>query len=218
MKKIITSIALAVGSVSVAHAELSGNIGIVSDYAFRGVSQTDEGAALQGTIVYEHASKLYVGASGTNIDKSVNGANVELDIFAGYHDALGKVSYDIGVMRYQYPGSNVNQNTNEVYGAVGYGPATIRVSYALGDYFGAANSDGTVYAMGALSHTYSNGVTASASLGRTFGQGAAASYNDWAVGVSKNFGGFDIGLTYVDTNINNDLSDSRVVASVGKHF
>ena len=131
--------------------EVTYNVGVVSQYRYRGIAQTKGDAALQGGADYANANGFYAGAWGSTIkwikDASTGtagssaGANgpVELDIYGGYKFEAAGVAYDVGYLRYEYvgntfkdaaPAANVNANTDEAYGAATYGPATLKYSYA----------------------------------------------------------------------------------------
>jgi uncharacterized protein (TIGR02001 family) len=94
-----------------ASAEVSGEVAIVSDYVFRGLSQTNEKPALQAGLTWEHESGFYIGTWGSSIswlsdsDPDVS-SQVEIDVFAGYAGEFGEsgVGYDVGVLHYWYPG------------------------------------------------------------------------------------------------------------------
>src|SRR3546814_2231761 len=83
-----------------------GSVGLVSDYRFRGVSQSDRGMAIQGGITATHESGFYVGTWGSNLGGwgRFGGANLELDLVAGYSAALGEgTTVDIGLTWYIDP-------------------------------------------------------------------------------------------------------------------
>jgi uncharacterized protein (TIGR02001 family) len=67
-------------------AQLTGNLGLTSDYRFRGVSQTQNAPAVQGGIDYAHSSGLYIGNWNSSVSSQVYtaGAGVENDLYAGY--------------------------------------------------------------------------------------------------------------------------------------
>ena len=87
MNKLHTSLiagAVALGLMPTAHAELSANIGVTSNYLWRGVTQTDDGAAIQGGIDWSHDSGFYLGTWASNIDWGVGSSGVEVDFYGGY--------------------------------------------------------------------------------------------------------------------------------------
>src|SRR5690606_14407193 len=88
------------------------NIGLYSQYIFRGLTQTGEEAALQGGVDYAHSSGFYLGSWATNIswlqdDDLYENSSLELDIYGGYAAEIGDtgIAYDIGLLQYLYPGS-----------------------------------------------------------------------------------------------------------------
>lgn len=116
----------------------TGSVTLTSDYVFRGVSQTQNGPAVQAGLEYAHASGLYIGTFGSNVSwvsvksfKDSTGADVpgtlpfkesnsmELDLYAGYRGSAGDFGYDLGAITYYYPGKKVSgiesPDTTEVY-------------------------------------------------------------------------------------------------------
>lgn len=88
---------------------ISGGATVVSDYRFRGISQTDKNFAVQGTVTVSHKSGLYASIWGSSIDDYVaNGSDQEIDLIAGFKTPIGPVTVDAGVLYYFYPGSNKN--------------------------------------------------------------------------------------------------------------
>lgn len=229
-----TALLAALPVAGVAHAEespFSANVSLVSDYAFRGISQTDERPALQGGFDYAHASGLYAGVWGSNVSWLADAADdvsnsLELDLYAGYAGEAGGIGYDVGLLQYYYPGSYGSAyrasaekpHTLEGYLGLSWEFLSFKYSYSFTDLFGITNSDGSQY--------YDLGAEVDVGGGFTLGAHAGYSdikngddYTDWKIGVTKELGGFDVGLHYVDTDINNsDLADERVVASVSKSF
>lgn len=156
MKKLLLALALSAGFVASAQAQLTGNLGLTSDYRFRGVSQTQNAPAVQGGIDYAHKSGLYIGNWNSSVSSQVytSGAGVESDLYAGYKKEIFKgITIDVGSYNYFYPraitsaktGSNFD--TYEGYVGLGYKDIiTAKYSRVLGDgYFGTANAQGTTY-------------------------------------------------------------------------
>lgn len=84
---------------------VTGSVGLVSDYRFRGVSQTDKGMAVQGGITVTHESGIYVGTWASNLSGwgTFGGSNMELDLVGGYAVPLGGATLDVGLTWYMYP-------------------------------------------------------------------------------------------------------------------
>jgi len=123
---------------------LTGNVALVGDYRFRGLSQTYTQPAIQGGADYASAAGAYVGAWGSNVsgNQFLNGGSLELDLYGGYRFTAGKVGLDLGLQYYWYPGARYNinpgdrYNTTEVYGGVRYNQFSAKYSYALTNLFG----------------------------------------------------------------------------------
>lgn len=133
-------------STAPAHT-VSGNVALVSDYRFRGISQTFMGPAIQGGFDYAHASGIYAGTWGSNLSglQYPNGSGLEWDLYAGYKQALSDaISIDVGVLQYYYPGifyvagdgSEVKADTSEVYVGASIQFVSIKYFYSLSDWFG----------------------------------------------------------------------------------
>src|SRR5690242_3455072 len=116
MKKLLlaSAVAAALASPAAVMAQaassphtVTGNLSFVSDYRFRGISQTFEGPAIQGGLDYSHASGLYAGTWGSNVSglQYPNGASMEWDFYGGYKFAAGPLNLDVGALYYWYPGA-----------------------------------------------------------------------------------------------------------------
>ncbi|MDB5752822.1 MAG: hypothetical protein JWP65_3243 [Ramlibacter sp.] len=190
---------------------LTGNVGVVTDYRFRGISQTRLRPALQGGADFGHSSGFYIGtwASTIRTIKDAGGdADVEVDLYGGYKFGLGPVALDVGVLRYLYPGSSLgtNPDTTEVYAAGTFGPATLKYSHAVTNAFGFANSDNSYYVdLTAGFETGYWGTTVTPHVGYQRIRGNSGfSYWDWSLALGKDFGnGLSGSLAYVDTDNNN---------------
>jgi len=134
---------------------VSGSATLTSDYRFRGVSQTDEGMAIQGGFTIAHESGLYVGTWGSSLAGwgTFGGANMELDLIAGYAFSAGNANFDLGLTWFMYPEGADTSDFAELYASVSgdIGPLSLTagVAYtpsqeALGKAFltGAAAADG----------------------------------------------------------------------------
>lgn len=175
------------------------NVGVVTDYRFRGISQSRLNPALQGGADFTHKSGLYLGvwASTIRILTDIPGGKgpLELDIYGGYRGNINAdVAYDVGLLRYQYPRENfpTTVNTTELYGAVTFGPATLKYSHSIGsETFGVANSRNSGYLEAAATFDLGSGFSIVPHIGhqRFAGTGnGIASYTDYSVGVNKDLG------------------------------
>ena len=212
---------------------LSYNIGVVSDYRYRGISQSSRNPAVQIGVDYAHKSGFYIGAWHSTIQwiadnsavataTSIKGAG-ELDIYGGYKGEITKgLGYDVGILRYEYLGNNLedtggtkygiydNANTTEVYGALTFGMFTAKYSLSTTPLFGASTFDGGVRKTSAgsgyldLSATVDlgNGLSVVPHLGaQQVANVNAARYNDYSVTLAKDFGnGLVASGAWVGTN------------------
>jgi len=221
---VAASLALPVAGYAAEPAEhtFTGNVGIFSNYIFRGVTQTTEKAAVQGGFDYAHASGLYAGTWGSNISwlsdsAAYTASSLELDVYGGYKGTFGKsdFGYDVGAIYYYYPGDKnpgfISADTGEVYGAVSWQWLTAKLSYAVTDYFGVVDSKGTYYADLSASYPIAKtGVTLLAHIGivkvaGNFAPGVSNDtqygYTDWKIGASYALPkDFTVGGYYTDTN------------------
>ncbi len=209
---------------------LTSNVSLVSDYLFRGISQTKAQPAIQGGFDYAHSSGFYAGVWGSSISwlidsPAVTGATnsrVELDTYFGFKSSFATdFSYDVGFLRYNYPASykaklpagSAKADTDEIYGSIGYKFVTAKLSYSLGETFGIDKAKGTTYIELNASHPIADtGFTVSAHAGRQAYKGTATddlvkakstpTYSDYKLGITKDLSGFVVGLAYSNTNAN----------------
>jgi uncharacterized protein (TIGR02001 family) len=168
MKKSIvltTAVAAALTS-SVAAAEVTANAAFVSNYIWRGVTQTSDQAAGQGGIDWGHESGLYAGTWVSNVDFSVIeedsglyvlGKGYEIDFYAGFANEIGGLGYDVGVATYQYPANSADNNQavgfTEAYVSATASIVTVGVNYTFDNAQGNEGGiyvDGDMYISGSL--------------------------------------------------------------------
>ena len=132
---------------------VAGNVSLNSDYRFRGFTQTNYGAALQGGIDITHKSGFYVGNWNSNVAQDLyNGASLEMDFYGGFKGEVAPgLGYDVGAIYYYYPQTGVDRggaysnysgkkiNNQEIYFGLSYGPISAKLYYATGDYFKTAD-------------------------------------------------------------------------------
>ena len=204
----------------------TGNLGLYSDYAFRGVSQTDENPAIQGGFDYAHSSGFYLGTWASNVtEKFLNGANIEMDFYGGYAGKVGDLGYNVGLLQYYYPGqfSGLDIDTLEGYAGVTYKWFGLKASYSFTDYFGFTDSDGTVYWDASFNYELPAAVMLGLHYGYTAGEGDQPDYQDYKVSLAKEFGGFNFGVAYVGTDDDGEdfagqYADDRFIVSISKTF
>src|SRR5512139_1254680 len=194
-------------SGAAAHAELSGTVGVVSDYDFRGISLSAKDPALQGSIDWASESGFYVGAWGSNIDygQGVDG-DIEIDLYAGYAgETEGGLGWDVGLVYYTYPGADDISDYPEIYGALSYKWFEFKQWYS-NDLSG-TDLDGW-YTEGNASFELPANFGLNLHLGYNFGDAFDdTEYMDYSIGVAYTLGNFDLELKWVD----NDLSNGDIL-------
>jgi uncharacterized protein (TIGR02001 family) len=192
---------------------LSYNVGVVTDYRYRGISQSRLKPALQGGADFAHSSGFYLGTWASTIKWIKDGggdAKVEVDLYGGYKFNAGPVAMDVGVLRYLYPSSSlgVNPDTTEIYAAGTWGPATLKYSHAVTNLFGFADSKGSGYLDLTATFDLGNGWSVIPHIGhQKVKNNGAFSYTDYSVTVAKDLGsGLVASLAVVDTDNNNYLA------------
>ena len=198
---------------------LSYNVGVVTDYRYRGISQSRLKPALQGGVDFAHKSGFYLGTWASTIKwiKDAGGdAPVEIDVYGGYKGTAGSFGYDVGVLTYQYPGHDlaVSPVTTEIYGAGTFGPATLKYSHAVSNLFGFANSKRSGYLDLSATFDLGNGWSVAPHIGHQKVKNfSAASYTDYSITVGKYFGnGFSASAAVVGT----DADDTVYFTPAGK--
>ena len=137
-------------------SKLSGGVTLISDYRFRGTTQTNEDPAVQATLNLNHTSGLYAGVWASSIDGGLDGStpaltgygDVEIDLYAGYTKTLNNgLGFDVGLLYYLYADGAAGVNTDffEPYAAITYtiGPVSTKLgaAYAWGGQDGLAGFD-----------------------------------------------------------------------------
>lgn len=201
-KMLVGAVLAALGASGAAQAELSGNIGAVSNYLWRGVTQTADGAAVQGGVDYS-AGGFYAGAWTSNL---ANSGDYELDLYAGYKLDLSGVALDVGVISYMYPVETVPgaESFNEVYVGAGLGAFSAKVSFSDD-----ANLDPTVDESSTyVELNYSHELASKAVLGLHVGH-----YSGDAIDTAFGDAYLDFGVTLAKDEftfglVKNDIDDS----------
>jgi uncharacterized protein (TIGR02001 family) len=230
--------ALAAAQSAPAPSPVTGNMAIVSDYRFRGISQTFELPAIQGGIDYAHESGLYIG----NWNSSISGlsyadtAGIEMDFYGGWKKSFGDIGLDVGLLQYYYPGAKTSAgekyDTLEIYVGASWKWLTVKYSHTLSDYFGITDSDGSGYLDLGFTMEVAPKLNLVAHFGmQTIRNADALEYNDWKLGVTYDLNGWVLGAAYVDTDADStlytvtnaqgkrkDIGGSTVVLSVMKTF
>ena len=237
MKKILAIVAMALITATAAQAQITGNLGLTSDYRFRGVSQTQNAPAVQGGIDYNHVSGLYIGNWNSSVSSQLytNGAGVESDVYAGFRkQVFGNFVVDVGSYNYFYPraGTNGSFDTNEIFAGIGYKELiTVKYSHALSDYFGTANSKNSFYVQADAAIPLARNLQLVAHIGHTnVANSSSLDYTDYNVGLGYDLKGWNLAAKYyindnktstfmtANTINGQKLYKDAVVVSVAKSF
>jgi len=205
---------------------LTGNLGLFTSYRFRGIDQTFGKPALQGGFDYSHSSGIYPGNWNSNVSQTAGypDGNLEMDFYGGYKTTFGDFGLDVGGLYYYYPGSRgqtlgLNRgavDNGELYIAGTWKFLTLKYSYAVTDYFSLPDSDGSSYLELNAAYDLGNGWGINGHAGHLWLKNySVGDYTDWKLGVTKDIGGFVIGLSYVDTNADKTFYTSSAAMHSG---
>ncbi|HKO87047.1 MAG TPA: TorF family putative porin [Burkholderiales bacterium] len=209
---------------------VTGNFSIVSDYRFRGLSQTDRGPALQGGIDYSHESGFYLGNWNSSVDSGIytDGSGIEMDFYGGFKPVFGDVTLDIGALYYYYPqaenGDGDRFNTLEAYVGAAYGPISGKIWYGVGSkWFASEDAAHSIYYEVNGTFPLVENLSLAAHVGyQDVKDVDDADYWDFKLGLTYDLSGWLLGAAVVATNADDDVyghsGDTTVVVSVGKTF
>ncbi|GAA4021301.1 hypothetical protein GCM10022280_22330 [Sphingomonas swuensis] len=216
---------------------VTGGTSLVSQYRFRGISLSDEKAAVQGTINLTHRSGAYAGAWASSLDGfgELGGSNLELDLYGGYKLPVGKATLDAGLLYYAYPGSKGGTfEFFEPYANVSFpvGPATTKVGAAFAPAQKAIGGNSNLYLFNDTSLPIAGTpVSLTGHVGWSKGDTTltpGGSYLDWSLGAAASWRNLTAGIAYVDTDIGaadarragatKTIVDGAVVLSLGASF
>jgi uncharacterized protein (TIGR02001 family) len=195
----IAAIVLASAGVTANAAELSATVTATTDYDFRGITQTAQDPAIQGSIDLATDPGFYAGVWASNVDFGPGDPNVEIDYYAGWGGGE-TITWDLGVVYYTYVSAS-DLNYPEYYGSLGWRWFEVKAWYGS-DYAGLDGKNERYFEgnatyelpanFGLVGHIgYSNG----SGIKEAYGQ---SSYYDWSVGVTYTWSHFDMSLKWVD--------------------
>ncbi|MFO1408385.1 MAG: TorF family putative porin [Steroidobacteraceae bacterium] len=224
----MAAIVLAGAGATANAGEFSATVTGVTDYDFRGVTQTAQGPALQGSLDFAADTGFYAGVWASNVDWGPGDPNLEVDVYGGWGGGED-VTWDLGLVYYTYSGAG-SSNYPEAYASLGWKWFEAKAWYAW-DYAGIDGKNEHYYEgnatyelpanFGLVGHIgYSNGDGIKAAFGQS-------SYYDWSVGVTYTWGHFDMSLKWVDGDdlktyqqTKNDIfsSEARAIFQVSTTF
>ena len=221
------------GFTTPVQAEISANVALVTDYRFRGISQSNKNPALQGGFDYAFENGIYVGTWGSTVDFDSTGdfnGSLELDFYGGWSTGFGEnSSIDLGYIYYGYPGDDngLDGDYSEIYVNYGWRDLTLGAAYSW-DYYG--SSGDFLYLKADYDWSFAEDWTLSLHVGYNdfdedvFLSSDKGHYTDYSVGVSWSVVGVDLGLSWVGTNLDKEdvfgtkWGNDTAVFSLSKSF
>lgn len=209
--------------------ELSATTSLTTDYVFRGVSQTNQKPAIQGSLDAAYGI-FYAGVWGSNVDFATNNS-IELDWYGGIAPTLFGLDWDFGAIWYTYPGANsidyVEIKTGASYGFTDNFTAGV-TNYWSPDLKSNALEAGAEYTFGQLFNFFDPSVSALVGYW-WFDDSSIEDYTFWNVGVTLGFlGNWAADVRYWDSELsdtsctgfigNQNACDSRVVGTLSASF
>jgi len=214
-----------------AEMEVSANVALVSDYRFRGISQSDEDIAIQGGFDVAFDNGIYIGTWGSSVDFDDDGSlgSLELDYYIGWSgDITENTSIDVGYLYYDYPGddSDGEGDYQEIYASFSWMDLTLGFAYSDDYYF---ETDTFFYYYAQYSFALAENVSLDLHVGYNdlekdggFLATDEDSYTDYSIGVTWSVAGIDLGAAYVGTTLDDedvfdtDWGEDTVVVSISK--
>jgi uncharacterized protein (TIGR02001 family) len=214
---------------------ITGGAAIVSDYRFRGLSQTNTHFAIQGTIGVSHASGFYIGTWGSSVDDYIAaGSDQEIDFYGGYKKTFDGTTIDAGLLYYFYSGNASGTTTDFLEPYINashtFGPVTAKVGgnygfkqHALSCSYdlrckGKARED-NLYTYAELSGAIpGTGVSLTGHLGESWGRSYLTNglkdYTDWSLTAAYTWKALTFSVAYVDT----DVKKNEIVSPSGRNI
>ena len=195
--------------------DVAWNLGVTSDYVFRGYSQTSEDPAIFGGVDVTIGS-FYAGAWASNVDFG-DDTDAEFDIYGGYRTEVSGFAVDVGVVGYLYvsqpTGADYDYAEFKAAASRAFGPVTLGTAvYWSPDFFGADEEATYVEANAAFSPAAQ--WTVSGAIGHQ-ALDVNADYATWNAGVAYAFSdNVAVDVRYHDTDVTGPLSDDRVIGTL----
>lgn len=192
-----------------AHADITANVAVDSNYYWRGITQTDDGAAVSGGIDYNNETGFYLGSWASNVDFQGDSPSYEIDFYAGFSKEIDDFSYDIGYVYYAYPDATASIDFGELYGSVSWQWLSAKVSYLSNAQSGASIEEDLLYLELNANFEVLNKTELSFHIGQSQGDTVTEwfeqddSYLDYGISLAKS--GFKFSLLKTDLTGEDDL-------------
>ena len=204
---------------SLAQADLTANVGVTSNYVFRGESYSDNGFAIQGGLDFTHTkSGLYAGIWGSNVEDSgpQHDKGFEVDYYGGWNfKANENVTFDVGIIAYRYYDTDTFTDSDEIFvGAALYGFSAT--------YYDGSPDTGPDYGYVDLKYTLAlkDDFNVHVHFGNNNSDNSYYDWNDISLGISKEIVGIDMSLTWssIDYNDSTRDDDNNLFITLTKSF
>lgn len=222
MKNLLVAVLASIAVVAVpvttsVAAEQSANVALTSNYVFRGITQTDDGVALQGSYDIKQSKDdmgWYAGVFGSNVDNGNNADGLEIDVYGGWKGSFGKQSalgYEVGGIVYNYTDSNFSKDIKEIFAGINYETAYFKLF--IGDDGNQANGDYTYFDFGA-SFVIMKDIDLDLHAGHT-SRDFAKDYYDASAALSMEVKSYDLSLSLTFEDLTDEV---EFFVTVGKEF
>ena len=193
---LLASAATTGSSIVLAESPLTANVGVASNYIWRGATQTGDASAVSGGIDYAHASGFYAGLWTSNVTwTATNG--YEQDLYAGYAMDAGPVGLDFGYIKYMYPVGTAQEDFDEAYVNASFSMFSAGVALTTGKEAGGKIND--IYMSVGAEFEVKKDLTLGLTYGNyNFEDSASTDYNHIQVSLSK--GDFTFAIDDADTS------------------
>lgn len=201
-----------------ASAGVEANIGATSNYIWRGVTQTNDDAAISGGLDYSHDSGFYLGTWASNVSWT-EPDGYELDLYAGYGMEMGSIGMDFGAIAYLYPIGNADADFTEIYGNFSFAE-TFEAGVAFTIDKEAGGDENDLYIWGGAGFDLGNDLSLGLVVGNyDFDDSSTDDYMHYQVSLGKGAGDMgDFTFAVDDNDLNGDDGDPRVSISWAKTF
>jgi uncharacterized protein (TIGR02001 family) len=193
-----------------AYAELKKSVAVTSNYVFRGISQTDDNAALQGSVDYSIAAGTYMGIWASTVDKGL-----EYDLFLGQAGKAGIINYNFGLISHEYTDKDFfDGSIRELYLGLNYKVITFR--FFDGFDTRAPRTDHSYYDL-----SLDIPLPAETKLNLHYGvfepdTSGIDNDEDYSIGIKGDVAGFGVSATYAEFSSNTKPDDEIFYISVSK--
>ncbi|ABB45024.1 conserved hypothetical protein [Sulfurimonas denitrificans DSM 1251] len=217
LSKITLTAALAVtvlfGADEASDVTISSKMALTSNYIWRGMTQSDNSAALQGALDLGYKG-LYLGVFGSNVEFGAeNRASLELDIYGGYAGELYGIGYDVGLISYSYPNQSKELNFAEAYIGLSKDFEVVNIG---AKYYSGIKTD-ELDPTDAWEVSLSAPLVMELTLSALYGDYDKVG-NYYNVGITKALGKFEVGISYVGIEMDNNPNQDNLIATISTSF